>query len=456
MSELKDSEGTGRAADISVAEPPSNSVPDTDRHRRREPGPQVNPLAWAIFRQLEGRSAHSRLFVFRALAARLAGGSSQNPERVDLALKALGLCLEDLGGAERVETVSRRHYDQWRSAQPRPDEYPSSTAIRNTFGSSWAKAMDALGLKPSPEVLSRRLRDVCESYSPEELLEGIRAAVKATNPKRLTWRIYHDWATAELVKPDRELPRIALSASPFAKHFGSWAEAISEAGFPELVRGDGERYGPDPRGPAEAYSDQAVLESLRQAAEELGRRKITSTAYDNWRREQLNEARAQGRPLYLVSSQSVAHRFGGWAKGLLEAGLISEAQFRLSRRRGARRVSDDEALAWLVVALEEWVEEEAKSGSGSAGLAPHRDRELELEQAEYRRWRRARLRSTPAEAETPVSDVLLVERFGSWEAARELAQERRRSARYPGDGTAGKGSAAATGETTAASEESDS
>jgi hypothetical protein len=52
---------------------------------------------------------------------------------------------------------SRRSYDDWRDAQLDRNGWPSSTTIRNSFGNSWARALDALGVEPAPDVTARRL-----------------------------------------------------------------------------------------------------------------------------------------------------------------------------------------------------------------------------------------------------------------------------------------------------------
>ena len=179
-------------------------------------------MARVLFDVLRDRSEADRRFVYRALAARLGSGPT-NPERVQNALNALRVAMDDLG-----KPPSRRSYDEWRAGQPDPKSWPSSTAIRNSFGNSWAKAMDALGVSPAPDVLARRLLDR-HGYSREEVIQAIQSCIRDTAPRHLPWDDYRAWAGEELKQGTKR--RLPLSAAVIRKHFGSWGEALKAAGL---------------------------------------------------------------------------------------------------------------------------------------------------------------------------------------------------------------------------------
>ena len=376
--------------------PTPDTTPDLDN-------PGSDPLAKALFRVLRPRSRADRQFVYRALAARLGHGAVRNPERVQNAVNALAICMHDAGG----KAPSRRSYDDWRSGQERPDEWPSSTAIRNTFGNSWARALDALGVAPAPDVVARRLLVIGQGYEREELLDAIRTCVEDLKPRRLTWEAYRRWARDELTRDKTR--RLPLAGRTIKRLCGSWADAVTAAGYPELTQQLGRRQ--RPRGPS--YDEAAMLEYLRWASRDCGRAAITIGDYQRWRQNGQSQAEARGEVVFLPGPDAFSRRFGSWPKSLLEAGLTSAGEERLARQKGSRRLADEELLDAVCQA---WQAAGAPSDKGQAKLSA----------ADYKRWVARQIRALPSGRHKPPSHELLVKRLGPWEKVLEMARERSR------------------------------
>jgi hypothetical protein len=360
---------------------------------------RAHPQAWAMFKTLRDLPVNDRLFVYRALTSRLSAAPERLPERGQVAMNALQVCMDDLKAAP-----SKRDYEGWRAAQPRPEEWPSSTTIRNTFEHSWAKALDALGVAPKPEVLARRLLDINSSYERDELLAAIHCWVEHEEPGRLTFVAYSDWARRMVGRSDRPLSRIPLSMHPFSRSFGSWRAAIAAAGHLDYLTSSSAAGRPGL--PGGTYGDEQITQAIRHAAAALPGRDVTLTAkrYADWRRKKIDAATTRGETCFLPSPEVIITHMGSWADALAGAGLISEAEARLRPRHGAPPLSDERVLGDLVDALRE---------TGPT---------VSLSKTRYRRWRRRRLLDAERDAERPASDALICLRFGSWEHALAKAQ----------------------------------
>ena len=308
--------------------------------------------------------------------------------------------MDDAGG----KAPSRRSYDDWRSGQERPDEWPSSTAIRNTFGNSWARALDALGVAPAPDVVARRLLIIGQGYEREELLEAIRACVASLKPKRLTWEAYRRWARDELTRDKRR--RLPLAGRTIKRLCGSWADAVTAAGYPELTQQLGRRQ--RPRGPS--YDEAAMLEYLRWASRDCGRAAITIGDYQRWRQDQQSETEARGEGNFFPGPDAFSRRFGSWPKSLREASQISVGEERLARQKGPRRLADEELLDSVYKALR------ASGGDCDNG-------QPKLSATDYKRWVARQIRTLPSGHHKPPSHELLVKRLGTWDKVLERARK---------------------------------
>lgn len=431
----------------------SEPTPKTNEDTKTTGDEDTDRLAWELFRLLRDRSADDRLYVFRALTARLSAGPTGAPERVTLATNALAACMD----ATR-KVPSRRSYDDWRREQDRPSEWPSATSIRNLFGPSWAKALDALGVKPAPDVLARRLLNIGQGYTKEDVLAALRSCASALRPERLTFAIYREWARGELADPRGPRQRLPLASAVFCHHFGSWAGALTAAGYPELVSNTGSHRKSRPHGPAEHYTDERIFDCLRQAARETKRSKVTHKltmpGYERWRQEELDGAAARGEVIFIPSVQVPLTRFGSWPLALRAAGLATEEEARLAPQRGLRRLTDDEVLACVVAALagtgyptpdsaNGWkvTDEEETGGRGPVDeSASSKDKikaprpRLWLTRVDYNRWRRERLLKTDYPGPRVCGDQLIRQRFGSWVEVIAIANERLTEEEVESDG----------------------
>lgn len=155
---------------------------------------------------------------------------------------------------------------------------------RSAFG-SWSNALEAAGFDAHRSGTK---------YEKDELLEKLR---------RLAAELDHP-PTIEELREDGK-----YSLSPYQDRFGSWTNALAEAGLED-----------DKEPPT---SDEAALDELRRLAGELGR---TPTK---------RELREHGR----YSESVYRDRFGSWSSGLETAGM--------EPRSGGSRISDEDLLAEL-------------------------------------------------------------------------------------------------------------
>lgn len=106
---------------------------DTAASRPTSRGAPGDRLARAMYDVLAAGGAADRHLVLEALRRRL------QPHRATGRQQAM---LDALAGCEAAigHAPSRREWDRWRAQQPRPQDLPSATAIRNVFGGSWSRA----------------------------------------------------------------------------------------------------------------------------------------------------------------------------------------------------------------------------------------------------------------------------------------------------------------------------
>jgi hypothetical protein len=148
--------------------------------------------------------------------------SSERWSRGKCRASARPVCLADNGAA------SKGSYEQWRSEQPRPDEWPSSQAISHTFG-SWRRAKDAAGATAFADVLESELSGSEVAYTPQELVACVKAFADTGRP--LMWKEYHAFAAEQMSRPDRELPRFFRERALVHRHFRTWTRLLIAAGL---------------------------------------------------------------------------------------------------------------------------------------------------------------------------------------------------------------------------------
>lgn len=164
----------------------------------------------------------------------------------------------------------------------------SRTLYKRSFG-SWNEALEAAGFDPNVQT----------NISKEDLLDELH---------RLA-----DEVSGSLVQSDME-KQGAYSISTYERYFGSWTSALEEAGL-ELNGSWG-------------VSDEVLLESLRQLADELGHIPKQSDM----------------REFGTFSIGACQYRFGGWNDAIEEAGLMPDRQMNICQQRllaELQRLADD-------------------------------------------------------------------------------------------------------------------
>lgn len=259
---------------------------------------------------------------------------SARPERVQLCVTALRLCLESDGAA------SKGTYEAWRASQPLPEEWPSSQAIKDTFG-SWRKAKDAAGAIAFADVLDRELGGSEVAYSPDELVACIEAFGRTGKP--LVWKEYHAFALEQMSRPDRELPRFFRECTLVHKHFKTWTRLLLAAGLGERMADEYAHRGAT-SGAREDYSEHACRRAVAACAACLGP-EVTTRQYARWGLDREREARLRGEHLVVPRPSVIKRVLGPWPVALHKAGIISEQEMMLRRARGSAKRSDEELVA---------------------------------------------------------------------------------------------------------------
>ncbi len=156
--------------------------------------------------------------------------SASVPERVTVARHAVERFLADTGGP-----VSKRRDEAWRAAREDRPTIPSGTFVSNTFG-SWAKAMDALGLKVTPDHLGFRLRTVGSAPGGSQVITDLRRCGAELGKSRLLFREYREWARNQ-ERSGRAANTLLISPNSFLSRFGSFTAALRLAGLDSALNG---------------------------------------------------------------------------------------------------------------------------------------------------------------------------------------------------------------------------
>lgn len=148
------------------------------------------------------------------------------------------------------------------------DTMPSRSTYRTRFG-TWNKALEVASLQPN-EVYS---------YSRYELLEAI-IEVGDELDRRPTREEFHE--------------QTGIAESPFRREFGSWSNALEEAGFSKNRR----------------HTDAELIDALRDFSNYKGHAGAVRTPT----KREMDEDGPHSASLY-------ADRFGSWTHAVVEAGL---------------------------------------------------------------------------------------------------------------------------------------
>jgi len=349
-------------------------------------------LALAIFDLLKDLSVADRRPVLGELDA-VERPAASTRERV--ALLALERCCGDLD----VPVPSKGRYERSRLALEEPG-VPSARFVAGTFG-GWARALDAAGLEPTPDLRVMRLRSLTRLASDEEILAGLRqCAAEVGEPLR--FGVYREGAREREMRASDDLPVLPLSPTSFLCRFGSFANALARAGLD--ARG---------RGPRVARSDSRALgpAAVRAAHAATAPPALTFEAYGVWRSRELARLEEQrGIAVAIWPSRSQLSRaYGSWlhavdaATTLAGEPLAAGAPSERGRSRVAHRYIRSDlilAIQRCRLALGEWPTSRA-----------------------YGHWRRLTLRASRqhGHADAIPSVDAITRRFGTWTRATQLA-----------------------------------
>jgi hypothetical protein len=334
----------------------------------------------ALFGVIRTLPASERRVLLSAVDGRLNGVAG---ERARLALEVLRRCEQEIG-----QSASKRRYEQWRERHP---ERGSSTYVANSFGGSWAQAMDAAGIRPAVKHATYRWHAQGPPPSNQDVLAELRRCGHELGTD-FRFRDYRLWALRERkLHPERR--GLLISPSTFIDRFGSFSQARQEAGLPDSPHHRG------PRGRHVNYTPEVCVAVLQAAARELHGRLLTSQSYGQWRREQLDDARRRGIWRPIPDWKSIRDRFGSWVNALAAAGILSEEEAAQYYRGQGLRVPDEHVARGLCEAA-------AELGPQMTGHA-------------YKTWRHKRI-ADPAAGWPPSMRVIQL-RFGRWSTAVQVA-----------------------------------
>lgn len=225
-------------------------------------------------------------------------------------ITALQDCARDLG-----ETPTGHTYRAWASRPDvieRPGRRPRSPNPFYSKLKGWAAALEAAGVAgQARHVRGGRLEPTMVRYSDVEFAAAIRLVHdrlgrapglrEYQEQRRL---MIAEWA---MQGETRTMP----SSSSLISRYRFWAEALAAAGLaPSTER----RWAmPAP----ELYSNEQLLAVVRRARAEAGE-PFTHRSYVQWRQRQRLEGAADWKRI--PGADTIARRFGGWARALEEAG----------------------------------------------------------------------------------------------------------------------------------------
>jgi hypothetical protein len=254
-------------------------------------------------------------FVVRSL------GPKFSPEEI---IDALRICANEVSeGApppiNRYLTWARRP-----EVKARPGRRPLSQGpFERVFG-SYREAVSASGLLKGHEAISDpitgRVRHPSYFISDEEIARAIREVEQALGHIPRSTEYVRERDHVIRISYEAGRPRTLPSLNVILRRFSTWDYSLQAAGLEPL---GGRRTSKGrlnlPHGPL--YTDEEILETIRQAYEELGP-PFTSQRFIDWRKRKLEEAPYDEEPWLprRIPSWEVAHaRFGTWPEAVRRA-----------------------------------------------------------------------------------------------------------------------------------------
>jgi hypothetical protein len=172
-----------------------------------------------------------------------------------------------------LREIQRRHGKCTTDLLLDADDLAAPSVVSERFG-SWMKAKRKAGLEDDREANSRP-----EEYSDEDYLEMIRACAEK-----------HGKATQQLFNQDEEF----ATDGAIRDRFGSWSEAVEQAGVERNAGGGTSK-----------YDNDDLLEMLKACQEKHGKCTVRTFASDD----------------EFCSPETIQRRFGSWTEAKRRAGV---------------------------------------------------------------------------------------------------------------------------------------
>lgn len=218
----------------------------------------------------------------------------------------------------------------------------SEYAFRRVFD-NWSGACREAGLECGQAV---------QEVTEEELLAALQATAEWVGGDVVRFADYRRFIELQARDPESRFGSLPRSRQAFIGRFGSFAAACVRAGVETDRVIDGQVRKSRVTVALLEYSDQELLDALRQAAASRGGKPPTEASFKQWLAHEDTKARLEGRLLTLLRPGGYRERFGSWPDALHRAGLISETERRrLFQRRG---ISDEAIWETVVAALREF------------------------------------------------------------------------------------------------------
>ena len=154
---------------------------------------------------------------------------------------------------------------------------------------------DALGLKPTADIVGYRLRAMGPGPTDDEVIADLRRCGRELKKKRLLFRQYRDWARRQerLGKAANTPP---ISPNTFIARLGSFAAALRLAGLETALNG--------PRTRSTENTPERLIGLLRACASEESVDRLTVERYNGWRDRVCAQAERcrQQKPLPITSA----------------------------------------------------------------------------------------------------------------------------------------------------------
>lgn len=303
---------------------------------------RADPLAIGVYRALQGRSLADQLHVLAALQDRFPYEPSD--QRKARAVEALRIFWQEQQAAGRSTVLGKKPYTRWRAEQPKHLEYPAASTIAQAFG-GWELAARAADHGLPADLRATRSLAISR-FSEEEILAAIEIwASDQPEDLRLTEEGFLAWTRRETDTPSGRVGRVPLTGGPIQR-LGGWRRFLSLAGLADRAGS------PATKGQAiitRTYSDEDLIEMLREAAETRSGKEFPLSAFTVWREQQL-KAGHHGIPSVIT----VINRFGSWNLAKVAAGLAIDrerlafhpapypiAEMKAAVRLAAEKISTD-------------------------------------------------------------------------------------------------------------------